>query len=78
MNENEKIIDIINQLRPFLINDGGNIEFVKYENNIVYVKMSGACAGCSMLDITLQEGILAAIQSEVPTVKEIVNLTNFY
>ena len=43
MNQNaeQKIIEIIDQLRPFLINDGGNIEFVKYENNIVYVKMMG-------------------------------------
>ena len=33
--EKEKIIEIINKLKPFLINDGGNIEFVKYEDNIV-------------------------------------------
>lgn len=79
MSENEKIIiDIINQLRPFLINDGGNIEFIKYENDIVYVKMGGACADCGMLDITLQEGVLAAIQSEVPSVKEIINLSEAY
>lgn len=70
----EKIIEIIDHLRPFLISDGGNIEFVKYENDIVYIKMMGACAGCHMLDITLKEGIEAAIQSEVPSVKEVVNL----
>ena len=73
-NAEEKIIDIIDHLRPFLINDGGNIEFVKYENNIVYIKMMGACSNCHMLDITLKEGIEAAIKSEVSEVKEVINL----
>lgn len=72
----EKIIEIIDKLRPFLINDGGNIEFVKYENNIVYIKMMGACADCMMLDYTLKEGIETAIMDEVPEVKEVVNINN--
>ncbi len=69
-----KIIDIIDTLRPFLINDGGNIEFVKYENDIVYIKMMGACSNCEMLDLTLKDGIENAIKEEVPTVKEVVNV----
>lgn len=70
----EKIIDIIDHLRPFLMNDGGNIEFVKYEDNIVYIKMMGACSNCYMLDVTLKEGIEAAIKSEVSEVKEVINI----
>lgn len=70
----EKIKKVIDELRPYLINDGGNIEFVKYENNIVYIKMMGACAECSMLDYTLKDGIEQAIKEEVPEVKEVVNL----
>lgn len=70
----EIIIDIIEHLKPFLINDGGNVEFVKYEDNIVYIKMTGACANCEMLDLTLKEGIEAAIKSEVPEVKEVINI----
>lgn len=70
----EKIVEIIDHLRPFLINDGGNIEFVKYENNIVYIKMTGACSNCNMLDITLKDGIEAAIKSEVSEVKEVINI----
>ena len=73
METEQKIISIINELRPFLMNDGGNIEFIKYENNIVYIKMMGACANCHMLDLTLKEGIEAAIKEEVPTVKEVIN-----
>ncbi len=72
--EKEKIIEIINKLKPFLINDGGNIEFVKYEDNIVYIKMMGACANCQMLDVTLKEGIEAAIMSEVKNVRGVINV----
>lgn len=72
--QEQKIINIIDKLRPFLINDGGNIDFVKYEDNIVYIKMMGACANCHMLDLTLKEGIEAAIQEEVPDVLEVVNV----
>ena len=66
-----KIINIINKLRPFLINDGGNIEFIKYEDGIVYIKMMGACVNCEMLDFTLKDGIEATIIDEVPSVKEV-------
>lgn len=72
--QEQKIIEIIDKLRPFLISDGGNIEFVKYENNIVYIRMSGACANCQMLDFTLKEGIETAIMSEVPEVSEVVTV----
>lgn len=73
--EEEKIIEVIDELRPFLINDGGNIEFVKYEDNIVYIKMMGACADCSLIDATLKDGIEMAIKEEVPNVKEVKNIT---
>lgn len=72
--EEKKIKEIIDKLRPFLINDGGNIEFVKYENNIVYIKMMGACANCQMLDLTLRDGIAAAIMNEIPEVKDVINI----
>ncbi len=73
-NMESKIIDIIDKLRPFLINDGGNLEFIKYENNIVYVKLLGACAECNMIDITLKDGIEQLIINEIPEVKEVINI----
>ena len=75
MSDEEKIIDVINKLRPFLIGDGGDIEFVKYEDNIVYIKMLGACAGCSLIDYTLKDGVESAIKEEVSSVKEVVNIS---
>ncbi len=70
----EKIVDVINRLRPFLINDGGNVEFVKYEDHIVYIRMMGACANCMMLDVTLKDGIEAMIKDEVPEVEAVLNI----
>ena len=63
-----RIIVLIDKLKPFLINDGGNLEFVKYENNIVFVRMMGACKECEMMDITLKEGIEEIIVNEIPEV----------
>ena len=74
MTVEDKIKEIIEKLRPFLINDGGDLQFVKYENNIVYVKFSGACADCGLIDITLKEGVEAAIMAEINEVKEVVSI----
>lgn len=64
----------IDKVRPFLISDGGNLEFVKYEDNIVYVKLTGACQDCPMLDVTLKDGIEELIINEIPEVKEVKNI----
>ena len=74
MNTEAKVKEIIEKIRPFLINDGGDIEFVKIEDDIVYIKMIGACAGCAMLDFTLKDGIEAAIISEVENIKAVINI----
>ncbi len=71
-----KIISILDRIRPFLISDGGNIEFIKYENETVYVKLTGACKDCSMIDITLNDGIEEIITSEIPEVKNVVNIND--
>lgn len=67
----EKVKKVIDDLRPFIMNDGGNIELVKIEDNIVYVTLSGACAGCPMKQFTLNDGIERAIKEEVEEVKEV-------
>ena len=69
-----RIKAIIVKVRPFLISDGGNLEFVKYEDNIVYVKLTGACQDCPMLDVTLKDGIEELIINEIPGVKEVKNI----
>ena len=50
MNNNENVIkkinEVIEKIRPFLINDGGDVELIKYDNGIAYVKMLGNCSNC--------------------------------
>lgn len=60
-----KIQNVINRIRPYLQNDGGDAEFVKFENGVVYVRMLGACIGCGSVDITIKECIEAILLEEV-------------
>lgn len=70
----EKIKNIIDDIRPYLIADGGNLEFVKYEDGIVYIKMLGACSHCAMIDFTLKDAIEAMLINEIPEVKSVVQI----
>lgn len=67
----EEIKKVINKLRPYLQRDGGDIEFVDFKDGIVFVKMLGACAGCSMIDATLKDGVEQILMEEVPGVLEV-------
>ena len=70
----EKIKLEIDKIKPFLQSDGGNIEYVKFENGIVFVKLTGACAGCSLIDVTLKEGIEDFLINEIPEVKQVIKV----
>jgi Fe-S cluster biogenesis protein NfuA len=74
----EKTIDeikkVIEKLRPYLQRDGGDIEFVDFKDGIVYVRMLGACAGCSLIDSTLKDGVEQILMEEVPKVIEVQNI----
>lgn len=69
-----KILELIEKMRPYLNMDGGDIEFIKYEDNIVYVKLYGACANCLNQDDTINNGLLAYFQEEIPEIKGIINV----
>lgn len=73
-NENEIIKKVkieIEKIQPFMMSEGGILEFVKYEDGIVYVHLGGACSTCSLIDITLKDGIEQIITAAVPEVKEV-------
>ena len=70
----DRIKEVIDKIRPYLNSEGGDIEFVKFENGIVYVRMLGACIDCMMLDDTLKGGIEAMIVDEVPGVIAVENI----
>lgn len=69
-----KILEVINQLKPYLNSDGGDIEFIKYEENYVYIKLYGACASCMFQDYTIQDNIYEAIKEVVPDCKGVINV----
>lgn len=75
-NKDEEVINkiktVIEKLRPYLQNDGGDIEFRRYENGVVYVKLVGACSNCPMAQMTLQDGIENALINEVPEVIKVI------
>jgi len=65
---------ILDKVRPYLNSEGGDLEFIKYEDGIVYVKMLGACMDCGALDSTLYDGIQALLTEYVPEVIEVKNI----
>lgn len=69
----KKINEVLNRIRPYLQNDGGDIIFKRYENGVVYVKMTGACSDCPLIDNTLEDGIEEALINEVPEVIKVIN-----
>ena len=71
---NNKIMDVIDSIRPFIQSDGGDIEFVKYEDNYVYIRLSGACVGCEFIDYTLEDTLYEAVKEELPECKGVLNI----
>ncbi len=77
MNKEElenKIKKMVEELRPYLNMDGGDIEFIKYEDNYLYVKLIGACQHCMFQDNTLNEGVLSFFQAQLPELEGVINV----
>jgi Fe-S cluster biogenesis protein NfuA len=71
---NEKVIAALEEIRPALQADGGDVQLVSVENGIVKVKLTGACGGCPMATMTLKKGIERVLKERVPEVKEVVSV----
>ncbi len=69
--DKETVSKAINEIRPALQNDGGDIEFISLDGNIVHVRLVGACAGCPMSQITLSNGVQRYLRETLGN-KEIV------
>lgn len=74
MIQQEKIEIALNSIRPFLQRDGGDVEFVSIDNDIVSVRLVGACETCSMQASTLKAGIEESIMNAIPEVKGVVSI----
>ena len=71
---NEKIKAALDEIRPSLQADGGDVELVGVKDGTVSVKLTGACGGCPMATMTLKKGIERILKEKIPEVKEVVSV----
>ena len=70
----DKVEEVLNQIRPSLRADGGDVELVDVKDGIVSVKLTGACSGCPMSTMTLKNGIERLLKEEISGIKEVVGV----
>ena len=71
----KKIDKALEEIRPFLEEDGGNIEFVELnEEGVIKVKFTGACSSCSLSDMTLRNGVETVLKKALPQIKKVVEV----
>ncbi|MDD3876829.1 MAG: NifU family protein [Bacteroidales bacterium] len=68
----KKVESVIDQIRPYLEADGGNIDFIELtDDNVVIVELLGACRGCPMSMMTLKSGVENAVKKAIPEIKSV-------
>ncbi len=65
----EEVEEVLETLRPMLMQDGGNVELVDIEDGVVKVRLVGACSSCSSSTMTLKMGIEKALKKAIPMVR---------
>lgn len=70
----EDVAQLIERVRPYIQRDGGDIELIKVEDGIVYVELKGACDGCSMVDVTLYDGLERLLVEQIPGIIAVVQI----
>jgi len=70
----EKVEKALEEIRPSLQADGGDIQLIDIEEGVVKVRLSGTCSGCPMSSMTMKFGVETAIKEMVPEVKEVITV----
>lgn len=70
----EKILAVLEQVRPALQADGGDVELVNVKDGVVSLKLKGACGHCPMSTMTLKMGIERVLREKIPEVKEVLSV----
>jgi Fe-S cluster biogenesis protein NfuA len=68
----DKVEAVLDQIKPALRADGGDVELVDVTDGLVKLKLTGACSGCPMSAVTLKMGIERALKQQIPEIKEVV------
>lgn len=75
MIDREKLEDVLDKVRPSIQADGGDVELINIrEDNVVEVRLKGACNGCPMATLTLKAGIERIVKEEIPEVVEVISV----
>lgn len=69
-----KVETALEEIRPFLQGDGGDISILSIEDNIVYVQLHGNCVGCSVNQMTLKSGVELTVKKHAPEILKVVNV----
>ena len=64
----------LNEIRPYLLTDGGDIALIGIENNEVIVQFQGACIGCNVNQMTLKNGVEATIKKYAPQIERVIEV----
>jgi Fe-S cluster biogenesis protein NfuA len=67
----ENIETVLDELRPYLMADGGNVELVEIEGPVVKVRLQGACGSCPSSTMTLKMGIERKLRDSIPEIAEV-------
>ena len=67
----EKIKEVLKEIRPSLQQDGGDLEYIGFDNGKVQIKLKGACHGCPFATITIKNGIERILKDRLPEVQEV-------
>ncbi len=70
----DNVIEVLNELLPYIEADGGWLEFVEIAEGYVKVRLGGACASCAMSTITLRDGIQKKLMMEIPDIKGVIQV----
>jgi len=70
----DKVEAVLDEIRPNLMADGGNVQLIDVKDGVVTVRLLGACGGCPMATMTLRQGIERKLKEEVPEVKKVVGI----
>lgn len=70
----KKVEDALEEIRPYLQADNGDIELVEIDGNKVTVRLLGACLGCTVNQMTLKSGVEMTIKKHAPEISEVINI----
>jgi Fe-S cluster biogenesis protein NfuA len=70
----ERVLQALDEIRPFLVNDGGDVALESIDNGVVSIRFVGACKGCTVNRMTLRSGVEMTVKKFAPEIQSVVNI----